>query len=79
MSQHVRDYVRRFYGVPADVGVRVAYTYQGRRDGTIVGFDDEGAYLLVRLDGEETVGRYHPTWEIEYLVSERSTRQEVTA
>ena len=67
MSTHVRDLIRRQYGVPAEVGGRIAYTYQGRREGTIVGFDTEGAYLLIRLDGEDDARRYHPTWEIEYL------------
>lgn len=24
-------------------------------------------YLIIRLDGDEKTGHYHPTWEIEYL------------
>lgn len=56
------DYIRRCYGVPAKRGMRVRFSGQL---GTIVGFRNQ--YLLVRLDGTERAGVYHPTWEIEYL------------
>ena len=60
------DYIRSMYGVPAARNARVRYT-GGRtpREGTITG--TMGAYLLIRLDGEQHAKPYHPTWEIEYL------------
>lgn len=30
----------------------------------ITGFLDQ--YLLIRLDGDEDSGKYHPTWRIDY-------------
>lgn len=69
------DYIRNHYSVPARVGQRVRYgaTYLdgGPREGTIAGFD--GQYLLVRLDGDDHSGRFHPTWEIEYLAAEATS------
>jgi hypothetical protein len=65
----IRDYIRETYGVPAEVGQRVAYTYREYRQGTIVGFID--AHLLVTLDGETEPHKYHPTWEMEYLTGPR--------
>jgi hypothetical protein len=59
------EYIRRYYGVPAKRGQRVCYTYKGRREGTITGARNQ--YILVRLDGENRTGAYHPTWEMEYL------------
>lgn len=59
------DYIRRYYGVPAELNGRIAYTYHGRREGTIVG--TSGASLLVLLDGDRYPAPHHPTWEIEYL------------
>lgn len=63
------DYIRNHYRVPATEGARVKYT-GGRKPrlGTIVGAD--GAYLLIRLDGQKSGHRYHPTWEITYLKPE---------
>jgi hypothetical protein len=58
------EYIRSRYGVRAHVNVRVSVDYQGRRTGTIVGFD--GAYLLVAFDGQETPWRLHPTWRVDY-------------
>ena len=62
-------YVRDYYRVPAYIGTRVRYTYQGVREGTITGFD--GQYILIKFDGEPAARRRqrraHPTWEIEYL------------
>lgn len=62
------SYVRRFYRVPAGRGMRVVYN--GDRDGTpragtITSAD--GAYLRIRLDGESSPGKFHPTWKITYL------------
>jgi hypothetical protein len=65
------DYIRNHYRVPAKVNGRVRYTWRGDRFGTIVGAD--GGYLLVRLDGDQDAGIYHPTWEIEYLTDEEVT------
>jgi hypothetical protein len=56
------DYIRRHYNVPAKRFGRVKF--QGKL-GTITGSD--GAYLRIRLDGERRAGKYHPTWQIEYL------------
>jgi hypothetical protein len=56
------DYIRRTYQVPAERGGRIKY--KGKL-GTIIGSD--GAYLRIWLDGEKWAGKYHPTWEIEYL------------
>lgn len=65
MTLGARNYIRTYYDVPADYGRRIVYTYQGRREGVIVNFDD--ARLKVRLDGDKHAEPYHPTWEIEYL------------
>lgn len=59
-------YVRRMYGVPARRGMRVTVD-GGRYQGEIVSFPD--AYLGVRLDGEKTTSRFHPTWRITYHVA----------
>ena len=61
------EYIRGRYNVPAKVGGRVKYTdtrgiaYLG----TIVGSD--GAYLSIKLDGDEYPKNFHPTWNMEYL------------
>ena len=55
------EYVRSYYGVPAKREMRVV---ANGKPGVIVGFD--GAHLRIRLDGEEHVGNWHPTWRIEY-------------
>jgi len=60
--------VREHYRVPAFIGSRVRFTFQGVHTGTITGFD--GQYLIVKWDGEGRVryrARVHPTWELEYL------------
>lgn len=59
-------YIRRTYGVPAELKGRVLYTGSGPgRRGTIVG--TSGAHLLIVLDGDRNWAPYHPTWELEYL------------
>jgi hypothetical protein len=60
------DYIRSTYGVPAKLGGRVRYT-GGKvpQLGTITG--TSGAYLGVRLDGQDEADPFHPTWELEYL------------
>lgn len=55
-------YIRHHYRVPAKRFGRVSF--QGK-PGTITG--SRGAYLLIRLDGENHSGKYHPTWKIEYI------------
>ncbi|MGX6605621.1 hypothetical protein ACWKSP_26335 [Micromonosporaceae bacterium Da 78-11] len=58
-------YIRRYYGVPAELKGRVRYTGSGlARNGTIVG--TSGAHLLIVLDGDRDWAPYHPTWELEY-------------
>lgn len=68
MSTSAHDslaYIRRFYGVPAELKGRIRYTWRGERYGTIVG--TSVASLMILLDGERHPAPYHPTWEIEYL------------
>lgn len=58
--------IRRFRGVPAKRGGRVRYLGgDAPKLGTIVGA--RGGYLRIRLDGEDYIGTYHPTWELEFL------------
>jgi len=61
-------YIRDTYKVPAKRGARVRYTPANKRvgfEGVIVG--SSGRLLRIRLDGEEQVKSYHPTWRMEYL------------
>jgi hypothetical protein len=61
------DYVRRYYGVPAYIGMRVKV--DGLAEGVLVKSRGD-QYVYFRLDGEtKTRGPYHPTDGIEYLVS----------
>lgn len=57
------DYVRRYYGVPADIGRRVTV---GGRAGIITA--DRGAYIGVTFDDEKpTIVRpCHPTSQVTY-------------
>jgi hypothetical protein len=61
------EYIRRYYGVPAKRGARVAYT--GSKGVTVTGVitGSDCQYLRIRLDGERRSFRYHPTWELTYL------------
>jgi hypothetical protein len=54
-------YVRHFYGVPAEKGMRVRVNGQ---PGVIVGFVE--AYLRVRFDCENEPVNAHPTWRVLY-------------
>jgi hypothetical protein len=64
------DYVRRYYGVPAHIGVRVRV---GGREGVLAQARPD-QYLHIRFDGEARVsGPYHPTDDIAYLVGEQPT------
>lgn len=68
MATSVHDslaYIRRYYGVPAELKGRVRYTWRGSWYGTIVG--TSGAHLMILLDGERSPNPFHPTWELEYV------------
>jgi hypothetical protein len=57
---------RKWYGVPAKRGGRIAYTGSGKRElGTIC--SAKNCRLNVRLAGMKSTVILHPTWEIEYL------------
>jgi hypothetical protein len=56
------EYIRKYYNVPAEQGGRIEYD---GRPGIIVGA--QGPYLQIRLDGEQRVGSYHPTYKINYI------------
>ena len=65
------EYIRRTYGVPAKRGSRVRvdwYPPEPAREGTITG--SRQAHLRIRLDGEKHSRTVHPTWRIEYLLTE---------
>jgi hypothetical protein len=62
------DYVRRYYRVPAYVGVRVRRA-DGKEGALVAPRGGGDQYLHIRLDGERRVsGPYHPTDGITYLV-----------
>ena len=56
------DYIRRVYGVPAEVGGIIEY--EGKR-GAIVGARD--GRLRILLDGENVVRSFHPKWHLVYI------------
>lgn len=59
------DYVRRTYGVPAYIGVRVRVR---GREGVLVNQKPGDQYVYILFDGEQKwQGPYHPTDGIEYL------------
>jgi hypothetical protein len=69
------SYIRQAYGVPAKRGGRIIYTGDKRgraggegQAGVIVG--SQGAHLRIRLDGQQTIYTFHPTWKIEYLTGD---------
>lgn len=59
------EYIRRFYGVPAEVGRRV------RIDGRtgIISEDRDSSYIYVHMDGDppNMILPYHPRSMVEYL------------
>lgn len=63
--------IRKAYGVPAKRGGRVCIggdihlRGDGGTKGTITG--TRGAYLRIRLDGDQFARSFHPTWQIRYL------------
>jgi hypothetical protein len=58
------EYIRKAYGVKAYRLGRVRV--MGSMLGTITGATNSG-HLRIRIDGEKSSRKYHPTWEIEYL------------
>lgn len=58
------DYVRKYYHVPAYIGVRVAIH---GRTGVLVKHSPSDQYVYVRFDGDKRVtGPFHPTDKIDY-------------
>jgi len=67
MSQTERDlnaleYIRKYFGVPAKMGMIVKYD---GKTGHITGAT--GEYLKIKMDGERKSFCYHASWKIEYL------------
>jgi len=54
--------IRDQYGVPAKRGMNVI---ANGLKGTIVG--SVGGILRVRVEGEQNIRVFHPTWKMEYL------------
>jgi hypothetical protein len=63
------DYVRKTYGVPAYIGVRVQLL--GGTMGTIVPAKHSLNYVHIRIDGARTSGVYHPTDGLTYLLEQQ--------
>ncbi|GEM_PF-1199477 len=63
MSNYNCDYVRRHYGVPAEIGRRVIANGE---PGVIIA--DRGRYIGVILDSDpkKRIRNYHPAWEMQY-------------
>lgn len=64
------DYVRRYYGVPAYIGVRVI---AGGKPGVIVAAKSDLHYVHIWIDGDKHSNPHHPTYEIQYLVEAGDT------
>lgn len=69
-SEDSLAYIRRYYGVPANVGQRVIADGE---PGVIVGGKNQ--YLLIDLDSgrEQITGVWHPTWHMAYLGEDGET------
>lgn len=68
------EYVRRTYGVPAYIGMRVRLETPkgGRKEGELVQVYGQELYVHIRMDGEKRAFPYHPTTEgLTYLVEGR--------
>lgn len=65
MKPDCYDYVRRYYSVPAYVGMRVI---AGDKPGVIVAAKSDLHYVHIKLDGQKHANPYHPTDGIQYLV-----------
>lgn len=66
------DYVRRYYNVPAYIGVRVKV---GGKEGVIVKASGSQQYVHIRLDGQKHANPYHPTDGIEYRTAGQKAAQ----
>jgi hypothetical protein len=62
------EYIRRAYGVPAQVGMRVKVD---GRPGVLIQHTSHQHYLRVRFDGAAHDVNAHPTWRVEYQPAER--------
>lgn len=63
------DYIRKFYNLNVNVGQRVEYTGNGKKEfGVVTGAS--GAHLEIQLDGAKFPTPYHPTWELKILEDE---------
>lgn len=60
------DYVRRYYRVPAFIGVGVQVR---GRTGVIVAAKHSLHYVHILLDGDKRSDVYHPTDGIDYVIS----------
>ncbi len=61
---------RKWYGVPAQRGMRVLYTGCGKKEyGTIRSARD--CRLNIQLDGMKHTMPFHPTWELQYEPEEK--------
>lgn len=67
------EYVRQYYGVPAEIG-RAVVAYG--KPGVIA--EDKGQYIGILLDCDKPgdIGQYHPTDGIEYLPDIKPVRQQ---
>ena len=59
-------YLREFYGVPARIGGRVRFLYQGRT----AQIQSCTHHLNVRFEDNGQEAALHPTWEVQYLDAE---------
>jgi hypothetical protein len=69
------DYVRKTYGVPAYIGVRVRFS--NGQEGVLVKARSDLHYVHVQLDGQKFAVNAHPTSEIEYLLVGSRAPQEI--
>jgi hypothetical protein len=72
MKKDCYDYVRRTYGVPAYVGVRVR---SGQREGVLVRATSDLHYVHIRFNDRKFSVPCHPTDELEYLVERRAATE----
>lgn len=66
MTMDCYDYVRRTYGVPAYVGVKVRLS--SGVEGVIVAAKSDLHYIHVRIEGRKFSVPCHPTDNVTYLV-----------
>lgn len=66
MKPDCYEYIRRYYNVPAYIGVRV--TAHGQK-GVLLPMSSDAHYLHVLIDGEKFGVRAHPTDNVTYHVA----------